>query len=69
MYCAKNIPEPFRNKPGKASPVPPEMPVPASIPIEAKEKPTQKQPTKQVSLSPLAAFFFLEIFSNKKGDE
>lgn len=67
MYCQKNIPEPFRNKPKKASPALPETPV--SIPIEAKEKPAQKQPTSQTSLSPLAALLFLDIFSNKKGDE
>lgn len=67
MYCQKNIPEPFRNKPKKASPAPQETP--ASIPIEAKEKPAQKQPTSQASLSPLAALLFLDIFSNKKGDE
>lgn len=67
MYCTRKIPEPFRNKPEKTSPVPSEMPPSSSI--EAKEKPAQKQPTSQASLSPLAALLFLDIFSNKKGDE
>lgn len=67
MYCTRKIPEPFRNKPKKTSPVPSEMPPSSSI--EAKEKPAQKQPTSRSSLSPLAALLFLDIFSNKKGDE
>ena len=67
MYCQKNIPEPFRNKPKKASPAPQETP--ASIPIEAKEKPAKKPAAIQAALSPLAALLFLDIFSNKKGDE
>lgn len=67
MYCTKKIPDPFRNKPGKASPVPPETP--ASIPIEAKEKPAKRPAAAQTTISPLAALLFLDIFSNKKGDE
>ena len=67
MYCQKNIPEPFRNKPEKTSPVPSEMPPSSSI--EAKEKPAKKPAAIQAALSPLAALLFLDIFSNKKGDE
>ena len=67
MYCAKKIPEPFRNKPEKASPVLPEMPVSGFI--EAKEKPAKRQTAVQATISPLAALLFLDIFANKKGDE
>ena len=67
MYCTRKIPEPFRNKPEKTSPVPQETP--ASIPTEAKEKPAKKPAAIQAAISPLAALLFLNIFSNKKGDE
>lgn len=67
MYCTKKIPEPFRNKPEKISPVLPEMPPSSSI--EAKEKPAKRPAATQTTISPLAALLFLDIFSNKKGDE
>lgn len=67
MYCTRKIPEPFRNKPEKTSPVPSEMPPSSSI--EAKEKPAKKTAAIQAAISPLAALLFLDIFSNKKGDE
>ena len=67
MYCAKKIPEPFRNKPEKTSPILPEMPVSGFI--EAKEKPAKRPAAAQAAISPLAALFFLDIFANKKGDE
>lgn len=67
MYCARKIPEPFQNQPKTTASPPPEMPV--SEPIAAKEKPAERKTAKPTGISPLAALLFLDIFSNKKGDE
>lgn len=67
MYAPRKIPVPFQNNP-KTAPFPPsETPISASV--EAKEKPAEQQPSNRTTISPLAALLFLDIFSNKKGDE
>ena len=67
MYCIRKIPAPFQNQPKTNLTPPPEMPV--SAPIAAQEKPAERKTAKPTALSPLAALLFLDIFSNKKGDE
>lgn len=64
MYSQKPIPFPFQETKKKPQSVKKEP-----VSIKATEKPEAPHSSRKASLSPLAAFLFLELFSNQKGDD